>query len=246
MSHLEKYEKFLASVNLDKYRHKYQPIKIVEMDMPKDIQALDIIYKIYWEEKRFILFEPFFKNYLAEYTDNLEVFRKKTQMCKTCFYLGLPARIYRTWASIITQIQAGYLAESIFGKGTVSMNSELDRKGADFQLNFKSKILNFQVKKESQSREVRKEKVSKNTIEGKFINLVYNVPTREVFENPKKRDGEFRKPYLDFLKNKTLKRLSNGFIVFTPEVFIHNPDCKKLLLKTNTYNMYLLHIFETK
>lgn len=232
MNHLRKYEKFLASVNLEKYRYQYQPIKIVEMDMPKDIQALDIIYRIYWEEKKFILFEPFFKSYLAEYSDNLEVFRKKTQMCETCFYLGLPARIYRTWASIITQIQAGYLAESIFGNGTVSMNSELDRKGADFQLNFKRKILNFQVKKESQSREVRKEKISKNPIEGKFINLFYNVPTREVFENPKKRNGEFRKPYLEFLKNKTLKRLNNGFIIFSPEVFIDDPVCKKLLLKT--------------
>lgn len=232
MTQLKKYEKFLESVNLEKYRYQYQPIKIVEMDMPKDIQALDIIYRIYWQEKKFILFEPFIKKYLDEYSVNLEVFRKKTQMCMNCFYLGLPARIYRTWASIITQIQAGFLAESVFGNGTVSMNSELDRKGADFQVNFKGKILNFQVKKESQSREVRKEKISKNPIDGKFINLFYNVPTREVFENPKKRDGEFRKPYLEFLKNKTLKRLSNGFIIFTPHIFKDNPDCKKLLLKT--------------
>lgn len=116
MSQLQKYEKFLRSVDLDKYRKRYQPIKIVEMDLPKDIQALDIIYRIYWDEKKIIPFEKFYKKYLTEHKENLETFRQKTRMCENCFYLGLPARIYRTWASIITQIQAGYLAEGVLEK----------------------------------------------------------------------------------------------------------------------------------
>ena len=68
-------------------------------------------------------------------------------MCEGCFYKGLKARIYRTWASLITQIQGGYVAESVFGKGTVKMSEALDHKGADIQVNYKGHILNYQVKK---------------------------------------------------------------------------------------------------
>ena len=79
-------------------------------------------------------------------------------MCEKCFSKGLPARIYRTWASIITQIHAGYVAESVFGEGTVVMSGELDHQGADFQVKYRGKTLNYQVKKKSLGREVRQEK----------------------------------------------------------------------------------------
>lgn len=226
---LKDYESFLSNVRLENYRIKYQPIKIVEMDMPKNIQALDILYRIYWEEKSFLPYDDFYTLYEKEYSVPLEEFRTKIQMCKNCFYLGLPARIYRTWASIITQIQAGYLAQDVFKNSIVNMNAELDRKGADFQVIYKNNILNFQVKKESFSREVRQAKISKKKIEGEFINLFYNVPTRQIFENPKKKDGNYRKPYLDFQNNKTLKRLNNGFVIFTEKVFEDNQLCSSLL-----------------
>jgi len=51
---LNKFEKFLQSVDLNAYRGKYRPIKLVEMDLPKDVQAISLLYKIYWDEKRFI------------------------------------------------------------------------------------------------------------------------------------------------------------------------------------------------
>ncbi|MEK6880278.1 MAG: TaqI family restriction endonuclease, partial [Nanoarchaeota archaeon] len=144
---VDKFEKFLESVDLKGYRTKYRPIKIVEMDMSKDIQAIDTLYKVYWDEKKFIDFDDFYKRYLAEKKAAIETFRIKTTMCKDCFYRGLPARIYRTWASIITQIHAGYVAESVFGAGTVSMSAELDHQGADFQAIYKGVVLNYQVKK---------------------------------------------------------------------------------------------------
>ena len=37
---LEKFEKFLQSVDLKAYREKYRPIKIVEMDLSKEIFEL--------------------------------------------------------------------------------------------------------------------------------------------------------------------------------------------------------------
>ena len=141
-------------------------------------------------------------------------------MCKACFDKGLPARSYRTWASIITQIHAGYVAESVFGDGTVEMSGELDHKGADFQVKYRDAVLNYQVKKKSFSREVRQDKPkSKNPLLGEFVNIKYEVPSSDYFENPKKKNGEYKLPYKRFKENKELERLPNGFVVFTSFAF---------------------------
>ena len=217
---LNRFENFLQSVDLKSYRDKYRPIKIVEMDLPKEIQAINLLYKVYWDKKEFLSFEKLYKEYLKEYGTDIKKFQEKTGMCKGCFNKGLPARIYRTWASIITQIHAGYVAESVFGEGTVAMSGELDHRGADFQVVYKKKILNYQVKKKSFSGEVRRGKGGvKNKIEGEFININYEVPGSDYFENPKKKDGKLKLPYKRFQENKELKRFPNGFVIFTPYAF---------------------------
>ena len=216
----EKFEKFLQSVNLKTYREKYRPIKIVEMDLPKEIQAIGMLYKVYWDQKKFSTFEDFYQEYLNTHKKELETFRQKITMCKNCFYRGLPARIYRTWASIVTQIHAGYVAESVFGDGTVTMSSILDRQGADFQVVYRKKTLNYQVKKKSLGREVRQEKPkSKIPLFGEFVDIKYEVPSEDYFTNPKKKDGTYKLPYKRFAQNKELDRFPNGFVVFTPYTF---------------------------
>ena len=216
---LEKFTKFLKTIDLNSYRDRFRPIKIVEMDLPKDIQAISLLYKIYWDEKKFIDYDKFYQEYLSYLGKNIENFREKILMCKKCFYLGLPARIYRTWASLITQIHAGYVAESVFGASSVEMSEELDHQGADFRVTYKNKKLNYQVKKETYSREVRKQKEAKIKLGGEFVDILYNVPAHNIFENPKTKKGELRKPYRDFMANKNLERFNNGFVVFTPEIF---------------------------
>lgn len=217
---LKKITDFLKTVDLEDYRDKYRPIKIVEMDLPKEIQALDLLYHVYWDRKEFISFDEFYEKYSNLYRNELEKFRLKTGMCNDCFYKGLPARIYRTWASIITQIHAGYVAENVFGPGSVRMSAELDHKGADFQVIYKKKIINFQVKKKTFSGEVRKGKGGvKSKIEGEFVDINYEVPSGEYFDNPYKKDGEYKLPYLRFIENKELERFSNGFVVFTTHIF---------------------------
>lgn len=219
MNQVKEFENFLKSVDLISYRGKYRPIKIVEMDLPKEIQAISILYKIYWADKKFLDFEDFYKEYARAHKVGIETFRVKTTMCKDCFYRGLPARIYRTWASIITQIHAGYVAESVFGDGSVTMSRDLDHDGADFQVLYRDKVLNYQVKKASFSREVRQSKKVGKKIKGQFIDIKYEVPSDTYFINPKKKDGEFRLPYERFINNPELKRLPNGFVVFTPHAF---------------------------
>ena len=217
---LQQFDKFLQNVDLAGYREKYRPIKIVEMDLPKEIQAIGMLYEIYWNKKKLLDFDSFYKEYLKEKKNELEKFRIKTTMCKSCFYRGLPARIYRTWASIITQIHGGYVAESVFGEDTVKMSEELDHQGADFRVVYKGTKLNYQVKKETHSREVRRQKETKNKIDGEFVDILYNVSSRDVVDNPKTLKGDLRKPYKEFMANKNLKRFNNGFVVFTPNIFI--------------------------
>lgn len=194
------------------------------MDLDKDIQAIALMYQVYWQERNFLSYDDFYKRYKDEKSVLLEAICNKIQICEICFYKGLPARIYRTWASIITQIHAGYVAESVFGAGTVSMSEELDHKGADFQVKYKNKTLNYQVKKKSFSRERRVAKISKNVIEGEFIDINYEVPADEYFKNPKKQDGSLKLPYQRFCENKNLRRMDNGFVVFTENIFA---DTKK-------------------
>ena len=217
---LERFTKLLGSVDLKAYREKYRHIKIVEMDLPKEVQAINLLYKVYWDKKELLRFDKFYEEYLSEYGAEIKKFQEKTGMCKKCFNKGLPARIYRTWASIITKIHAGYVAESVFGNGTVAMSSELDHKGADFQVMYNGKTLNYQVKKKSFSGEVRRGKGGvKMKIDGEFIDINYEVPSSDYFESPKKKNGEYKLPYTRFQENKELVRLPNGFVVFTPHTF---------------------------
>lgn len=219
MDNLTKFTEFLGMVDLAKYRERFLPIKIVEMDLPRGIQAISLLYEVYWNNKDFIFFDDFYTKYLNEKKELLEDFREKIRMCSKCFYLGLPARIYRTWASLITQIHAGYVAESVFGKDTVNMSGDLDHQGADFQVRYKNRILNYQVKKKTESREVRREKKVKKVLPGEFIDLIYEVPGADYFTHPKKLNGQLKEPYKRFIENKNLKRLHNGFVIFTKEAF---------------------------
>jgi len=217
--YIEEFDKFLKTVPLKDYRKKYSSIKIVEMDLPKEIQAINLLYKVYWEEKQFISFEKFYKRYLEEKKELLEKFRNKTTMCKDCFVRGIEARTYRTWAGLITQIHGGYVAESVFGKGTVSMSRELDSLGADIRVKYKNHILNYQVKKTSFSGVMSRMPLSrKKKTEGENIDIKYEVPT--CLSDPKTKKGDFRLPYLRFLEDKRTASFENGFVVFTPETFL--------------------------
>lgn len=189
------------------------------MDLPKEIQAIELLYKVYWDEKRFLTFKDFYTRYRKEKKAKLEKFRLKSTMCDDCFYRGLKARIYRTWAGLITQIRAGYLAESVFGNGTVSMSAELDSRGADIRVEYKGRLLNYQVKKTSHSGVMsRRPLPRKRKLKGESVDIKYEVPN--MLSNPKTKKGEFRKPYLRFLEDKRTRAFENGFVVFTRETFL--------------------------
>ena len=220
----EKFERFLQSVDLKAYREKYMPIKIVEMNLPKSIQAIELLYRVYWDEKNFIDFEEFYKIYEKEKGRELRKFQKKSGMCPKCFKKGIRARTYRTWAGLITQIYAGYVAERVFGPNTVKMSEQLDHQDADIQVQYRRVILNYDVKKIANAGVMGRGHVPKRPIPGEKISIRYEVPSLDVILHPKKKRGDgLKKAYIDFadkyLKTKTLDVLPNGFVIFTPYIF---------------------------
>ena len=214
---LIQFNDFCSNIDLAKYREKYSKIKLVELDLPRNIQAIEAIYEIYWKNFNLLNFEDFYTFYSTKIAKELEAFRVATMFSRETFYRGLPARIYRTWASLLTQIQGGYVASSLYPK--VDMSADLDYRGIDMRifLNIKQEnYINIQIKKETVSREVRVPWI--NLKKGEQItNITYEV----TYKNRLTKTGKICKPYADWearWKNK-LTKLDNGFIIFLPEMF---------------------------
>ncbi|GEM_PF-5201025 len=62
---LERFEAFLSSIPLERYREELVPIKTVEQDLPKDLNPLPSIYASYWlpETAKFPDYEEFFNKW---------------------------------------------------------------------------------------------------------------------------------------------------------------------------------------
>lgn len=241
---LETFTEFLKGINLEDYKNRFSQIKTVEMDLPKNIQALDIIYEQYWDNNTDmynntpITFDDFYAIYYKSKEKNIRDFWNKSGFgleCD-CFPRGLKARIYRTWASLVTQIHAGYVAESVFGDGMIEQNSDLDHKGIDILIHYKGCNIGIQIKKESKRPEIdrmynfsdRSHKGGKKEFKNlDIIDIWYVVPNPNDYNSPyyknKNRKGELRDSVKSFIKfnnnNGTLDRLENGFVIFTPREF---------------------------
>ena len=132
---LRRFNQFLAGIDLAACRARFAHIKLVELNLPRNIQAIPFLYREYWERRDdFPLFDEFFETYRTELRRELPDFRKRTMFSRETFNLGLPARIYRTWASLLTQIQGGYAAEAVYGRGNVEMSADLDYRGIDIRV----------------------------------------------------------------------------------------------------------------
>ncbi len=233
----EQFEEFLRGIDLDNYRQQFSQIKTVEMDLPKKIQALQTIYEQYWENIDDRLQPPSFDEYYDIYwnahEDLIIEFWEKTGFglyCE-CFKKGLKARIYRTWASLITQIQGGYVAESVFGNGSILMGTELDHNNVDILAMNEdgTERLKIQIKKETHRPEIaRMHKNVKN--QNGAVDVYYIVLAPDAYNNPyyKVNGKNFKKgdekPFVkDFIKwypsTGTMDRLPNGFTIFTRNAF---------------------------
>ena len=214
MNDLTRFNEFLSRVDVDALRERYRRIKLVELDMPKNVQALECAYKQYWDmRENWPSYDGFYNIYKESIYYLLEQWRRDCGFSKETFYRGLPARIYRTWASLLTQIQGAYVAEDIYGKGKVEMGVDIDHSGKDLVIEL-GEGLRFpvQIKKESERPEARRRSNPRHT----FIQITYAVPRDKYTQK-----GEVREPYKRWEREwgGKLERLDNGFIVFKRKMF---------------------------
>ena len=218
-NHLRRFNQFLAGIDLAACRARFAHIKLVELNLPRNIQAIPFLYREYWERRdAFPLFDEFFETYRTELRRELLDFRKRTMFSRETFNLGLPARIYRTWASLLTQIQGGYAAESLYGRGNVEMSADLDYRGVDIRVreNANAEWRNIQIKKETMSREVRAPwPTQRRGVD--IVVVTYEVPGC----GPLTKTGKPSVPFGRWREKWAgrLERLDNGFIIFRPEMF---------------------------
>ncbi len=225
---LEKYRKFLQGIPLSTYREKFKDIKWVEQDLVPALYPLTSIYKNYRETQRFLDFEEWFDEFwsginasqrqkLADLKDLVRAHRKFYEDkingdSDNKVFLGFKARMYRTWVSVLTQLDFCYLFKSICAKKgkdlQVECNAELDSKGIDAKIN----NIGFQIAKISQRKEalkiVRKSRV---------VTIPYAVFDLEEFRRlsqssrVKDKSG-YQKALTSF--EKYFIQLKNGFVVF--------------------------------
>jgi len=222
---LKKFRDFLGSIPLDKYREELKEIKWVEQNLPKEILPLASIFKYYWEERKFLEFDVWFETFWREINTTPES-KKALEEFKRYFFnkslgedgwfkKGFKARMYRTWVSVLTQLDFCYMFEYVCDKEGKNLklecNAELDAKGIDAKVN----DIGFQVAKISQRKEAR-------TVGGKktIITIPYAVFNIEEFErritSPRVKDKSgYQKALKSFHKYFIL--LKNGFVVFNEE-----------------------------
>ena len=215
-SDLTRFNDFLSEITVDALREEYRHIKLVELDMPKNVQALACIYNQYWQKRdEWVNYQKFYKIYEDSLHSILEQWRKTCLFSKETFYLGLPARIYRTWASLLTQIQGAYVAEQIYGRGNVEMGVGIDQSGKDMVITLREGLrLPVQIKKLSARPEARRKSNPKH----RYIEVSYKVPSSGQYTP---RTGKESKPYKDWQEEwgDKLERLDNGFIIFKQKMF---------------------------
>lgn len=219
---LQRFRKFLGSIPLDKYREELKDVKWVEQDLPKEILPLASIFRYYWEERNFLNFEDWFESFWKEInTDTksreaLEKFKRyyfnKKLDENDWFKKGFRARMYRTWVSVLTQLDFCYLFEYICAKEnkklTLECSAELDVKGIDARVN----DIEFQVAKITQRKEARSASRKKTLITIPYA--VFNVEKFErLIKSPRVKDKTGYQKSLQAFR-KYFIQLENGFVVF--------------------------------
>jgi hypothetical protein len=221
ISDFKEYRKFLETIPLAKYREELKDVKWVEQDLPDKILPQESIFKYYWFERKFFNFEEWFENFWAEVNTNsvkrtvLEQFKKYffDKDDNGWFKKGFKARMYRTWVSVLTQLDFCYLFEYICAREgnnlQLECNADLDtRKGIDALVN----NIGFQIAKISQRKEARTA-TKKKTI----VIIPYAVFNIQEFQRKSKSSrvkdkSGYRKALASF--NRYFIQLQNGFIVF--------------------------------
>ena len=134
---------FLENINLIEYRKEFSGYRAVEENLPPNTWILSLIYEIYWNQRNFISFDDFFDLFFKEKENDLRDYNKKRNnedpdadnpYVFKLFLKNFKARQYRTWTSILGQIQLGLLLEEKYLEKKIEMSQELDKSGIDIRI----------------------------------------------------------------------------------------------------------------
>jgi hypothetical protein len=224
---LIRYRKFLETIPLSKFREEFKEVKWVEQDLPNEILPLASIYKHYWETKDFLDFDSWFEDFWNEIHSDNEKLKVLKHFKKYYFNIdddgwfkkGFKARMYRTWISMLTQLDFTYALADKIKEGNkdfkIECNEELDRKGVDVKIG----NIGFQIAKISQRKEARgRVKIKKK---GRLEIIIIPYPVYDIadiknkIKNPRvhqKTKEKYKKILQSFFKY--CRVLKNGFVVF--------------------------------
>jgi hypothetical protein len=232
---LQAFEAFLGSLDLASYRKKYQRIKTVEQNLPRNLSPLPDLYKHYWKPTEgnpaFPSFEDFFNRWWDEHLEPLNAFRQRYFWGCSCEFvrLGFEARLYRTAISIWTQFHFCYrwLASCSL---PLEANQERDAKGIDALVHANKHRVGIQIKKETYRSEAREENRFLKNKKQRDIALLEVPYTLQIPEKLRikaeraRKKGEDADIYLLWAKvAHHLKHLPNGFVIFQ-ESYVKNVE----------------------
>ncbi len=221
---LADYRQFLTTIPLKEYRENFKSIKWVEQDLYKKMLPQWSIFRCYWESENFMSFDEWFEDFWKELHSSDKSHEVLKEFMKYYFdkddngwfKKGFKARMYRTWASVLTQLDLCYVLVYLSDKLNIDLsleaNADLDIKGIDLIVNGVS----LGVTKISERKEARAGKKKR------LISVPYAVFNMEVYKKriestrvtPENRQ-QYKRTVEAFYEY--FHMLGNGFVVFADE-----------------------------
>lgn len=227
---LHKFEEFLSSIPLSRYRDELLNVKTVEQDLPKSLNPLPAIYGTYWTNRvqEFPQYEKFFSDWWESNLKQIDKFVQKYFWgCSWEFVrTGFKARLYRTFVSVLTQFHFCY-SWLTYCRHPLEASWELDMKGVDAVIKTDRQSVALQIKKETYRAEAEVGK--RFARKKKEYTLVLEIPytltyPEEWLRRSSRARSEVRREHAElfyFCASKLQRWLENGFVVFRPEYPIH-------------------------
>ena len=201
-----KFVDFLSNLKLN---YKFKRNKTVEVDLKGDLNPNQWLDYYFFNKKSWLDFEDFYKEYISELHTNLQEHYKEhyTHIEWNDFLYGIEARLYRTQVSILTEYQAYFKCQKIFGESNVMRDKFLDNNGVDIRIDYNNQYYNLHIFSDTDRawgyRNYKSKNKKANKLKGIHINLPYDI-TANNFTTNKLKNGVviYTDEYVEYLKEK--------------------------------------------
>jgi len=220
-------EQFVKWLHLNEYSNGIHPINFITIEQePLSNDYPFPSFENFWKEyknnidlndfiaqhQNFIDIDIIKSQIIHEMRNNPKIFEllkeedvrteKTEELIKGYILVGLKARMYRTWVSLLTQLDLSYTWNKTVNTFKMDSDVILDLKGIDIYGKINNSFIGIQIKKRSRRHEALK------IVEGETPIKTINIPYDLNFED----DG--------YLRDK-LTKFDNGFVVFTKNYVTH-------------------------